>query len=110
LSTLRKGVHQADGGEFSKQALKVFKALADPIRYRIVKLLIERGELGCSDFAEVFDISAPAMSHHYRILENADLVSTRKSGQHVFLSLNDGILNRFVPEFEIVHVLEKKQK
>ncbi|MFQ6607654.1 MAG: ArsR/SmtB family transcription factor [Fidelibacterota bacterium] len=90
--------------QFSQQALKVFKALADPIRYRIIQLLIERGELGCSDFAEHFDISAPAMSHHYRILENSDLVTTRKSGQHVFLNLNKEVLNKIVPGFEKIHV------
>lgn len=96
--------------EFSEQAIKVFKALSDPTRYRIVQLLMERGELGCSDFAEVCDISAPAMSHHYRILENADLVTTRKSGQHVFLSLNDDVLERFVPSFKKVHVREMSRK
>lgn len=90
--------------EFSQQAIKVFKALADPVRYRIIQLLIEKGELGCADFAEVFDISAPALSHHYRILEEASLVSTRKSGQYVFLSLDEVVLDKFVTGFENDHI------
>jgi len=90
--------------EHSQQAIKVFKALSDPVRYKIIKLLIEKGELGATDFAEVFDISAPAMSHHYRILEYSGLVLNRKSGQHVFLSLNNVVLDTFIPGFKKAHI------
>lgn len=90
--------------DFSQQSIKIFKALSDPVRYEIIQLLIEKGELGCTDFAEVFDISAPAMSHHYRILENAGLVSTRKSGQRVFFSLGEAVLEKYIPGFEKTHI------
>lgn len=89
---------------FDKQAVKVFKALADPTRYRIICLLSERGELGCGDFDEQFNISKPALSHHYRILENADLILTRKEGLIVHVSLNRPVLEKFVPGFESAHV------
>jgi len=90
--------------EFSQLAIKVFKALADPIRYKIIRLLSERGELECADFAKVFDISAPATSHHYRILEYSGLVSSRKSGQHVFLLLNEVVLDKHIPGFKKSHI------
>ncbi|GIW52488.1 MAG: hypothetical protein KatS3mg081_1843 [Gemmatimonadales bacterium] len=80
-----------------RDAVKVFKALADPTRYRIVLMLLERGELGCGDLAREFPITRSAMSHHYRILENAGLVSTRKKGSHVFFRLNEDRLRLFVP-------------
>ncbi|MFQ6608233.1 MAG: ArsR/SmtB family transcription factor [Fidelibacterota bacterium] len=89
---------------FEKQAVKVFKALADPTRYKIVRLLAQKVELSCSDFDREFDISKPAMSHHYRILENAELIITRKQGTHVFVSLNWDILNQFVPSFALTHL------
>ena len=90
--------------DFATQAVKIFKALADPTRYRIVTLLVERGEMGCSDFDEAFPHSKSSMSHHYRILENAGLIRTRKEGQHVKVNLNDATLKRFLPGFGRVHV------
>jgi DNA-binding transcriptional ArsR family regulator len=88
---------------FQRDAVKVFKALADPTRYRIVVLLAQRGELGCVDFAQEFHLSLPAMSHHYRVLENAGLVDMRKEGSHVFFRLNTQRLRQFVPGFEEAH-------
>ncbi|MFQ5709169.1 MAG: ArsR/SmtB family transcription factor [bacterium] len=96
--------------DFSKQAVKIFKALADPTRYRIVTLLIERGEMGCADFDEAFPYSKSAMSHHYRILENANLIITRKEGQHVRVQVNQDVLDRFLPDFDKVHVGSKKSE
>ncbi|RMF69278.1 MAG: transcriptional regulator [Calditrichaeota bacterium] len=90
--------------DFANQAVKIFKALADPTRYRIVTLLLERGELGCADFNEAFPYSKSAMSHHYRILENANLITTRKEGQHVRVRINRDVLDRFLPDFDKVHV------
>ena len=90
--------------EFSEQAIKVFKALADPVRYRIIELLLTKGgDLACADIAEFFDISAPAMSHHYRILEGANLVTFRKSGQYRFLNLDEEVLARFATGFVKAH-------
>lgn len=82
-----------------RDAVKVFKALADPTRYRIVLMLLERGELGCSDLAREFPVTRSAMSHHYRVLENAGLVSTTKRGSHVFFRLDQDRLRRLLPLF-----------
>jgi DNA-binding transcriptional ArsR family regulator len=95
----------ADEG-FAREAVKVFRALADPTRYRIVVMLAQRGELGCGDLAREFRLTLPAMSHHYRILENAGLVTMRKEGTHIFVRLNGERLRRFVPGFEEAHVLQ----
>lgn len=93
--------------EFEKQAVRIFKALGDRTRYGIVRLLQEKGELSCGDFDKEFDISKPAMSHHYRILENAGIIMTRKAGLHVFVSLNREVIDKFLPQFSSVH-LERK--
>jgi DNA-binding transcriptional ArsR family regulator len=89
--------------DFQAQAVRVFKALADPTRYRILTLLIERGEMGCADFDQAFPHSKSAMSHHYRLLESVDLIRTRKEGQHVRVCINTEVLNRFLPSFSEVH-------
>lgn len=65
----------------------VFKALADPTRRRILRLL-QGGEMTAGQLAERFDISAPSMSHHFGVLKQADLVTSRRAGQQVIYTLN----------------------
>lgn len=66
---------------------QVFKALSDPTRRQILKMLNE-GEMSAGDIAEKFPISAPSMSHHFSVLKSADLVRVRRAGQQLFYSLN----------------------
>ena len=89
--------------DFSQAAVKVFKALSDPTRYEIVKMLVCDEELGCCDFDCVFEKSKPAMSHHYRVLENAGLVGCRKEGLRVYYHLEKDRLERFLPKFFEIH-------
>ncbi len=65
----------------------VFKALADPTRRSILRLLADK-ERTAGQLAEQFDISAPSMSHHFNILKQADLVTARRSGQQIVYTLN----------------------
>jgi len=65
----------------------VFKALADPTRRRILRMLGD-GEMNAGDIAERFDMTAPSVSHHFGVLKNADLVSTRRDGQQIYYSIN----------------------
>ena len=90
--------------DFDKQAVKVFKALGDPNRYGILRLLVEKGELSCADFDDKFELSKPAMSHHYRILENAGLIDVRKEGLHFYMKANLKLLERFVSNFTKTHL------
>ena len=52
---------------------EVFKALADPTRRAILRLL-RQGEMTAGQLAERFPISAPSMSHHFNVLRQADLI------------------------------------
>jgi DNA-binding transcriptional ArsR family regulator len=55
-------------------------ALADPTRRRIVELLAG-GELPAGRIADQFDISAPAISQHLKVLREAHLVHARVEAQ-----------------------------
>jgi DNA-binding transcriptional ArsR family regulator len=57
-----------------------FGALAHPIRRDIIARLA-RGEASVAELAKPHRISAPAISKHLRILENAGLMARRKSGR-----------------------------
>ena len=55
----------------------VFAALADPTRRAIVERLLSSGDLTVGEIAKPFRISAPAITRHLQVLENAGLVGKR---------------------------------
>jgi DNA-binding transcriptional ArsR family regulator len=59
----------------------VFAALADPTRRAIVERLLARGEQSVGDLSRPFSISAPAISRHLRVLEQAGLIERRVERQ-----------------------------
>lgn len=71
---------------------QVFKALADPCRVRIVELLAHQGELCGKELAEAAGVSIALLSHHWKVLESAGLISKRKVGQHSYCVLNRELL------------------
>ena len=69
----------------------VFRALADPTRREILRLL-RSGEMSAGDLAKRFDMSKPSMSHHFAVLKQADLVVTRRDGQQIIYALNTTVM------------------
>ena len=74
-----------------------FKALADPTRREILKMLNDKS-LSAGDIAKAFDISKPSMSHHLNILKNAELVLAERDGQNIIYSLNASVLQEVVQQ------------
>lgn len=74
---------------------EVFKALSDPTRRKILQLL-GRGEMSAGELAGHFDVSKPSMSHHFAVLKDADLVTTRREGQQIYYALNTAVLQDVV--------------
>lgn len=70
---------------------EVFKALADPTRREILRLLAS-GERSAGELAERFEMSKPSVSHHFTVLKAADLVGSRRQGQQVIYWLNTTVL------------------
>jgi DNA-binding transcriptional ArsR family regulator len=64
-----------------------FAALADPTRRAIVARLA-RGEATVGELAKPFRISAPAISRHLKVLEEASLISNKRQGKHRLCRLN----------------------
>ena len=65
-----------------------FKALADPTRLQILKLLFS-GERCVSELADHMNVTQSAVSHQLRLLRNLDIVRFRKEGREVFYDLAD---------------------
>jgi ubiquinone/menaquinone biosynthesis C-methylase UbiE len=82
-----------------KEALAIFRALADPTRLRIVALLREM-ELSVGELAQVLGQSQPRVSRHVKILADAGLAERRREGSWVFLALGDA--HRVGPVFDAI--------
>lgn len=72
-----------------KEFIRVMKALSDPNRVKIVKMLQHKMMCVC-ELTEALHISQPAVSKHLKQLEEAGLVSSRKDGLWVNYHLSDG--------------------
>lgn len=69
----------------------VWKALADPTRRKILKLL-KNDSLNAGEIAAQFNMTKPSISNHLSILKQADLVDSEKIGQNVIYSLKTSVL------------------
>lgn len=65
----------------------VFKALADPTRRQILKML-RKGPLSAGEIADRFPQRRSTLSSHFNVLKAADLVQTERQGQTINYSLN----------------------
>jgi ArsR family transcriptional regulator len=73
----------------------VFKALADPTRRAILHLL-RKEEMTAGDLAARFAMSKPTLSHHFSVLRDAGLVTSRREGQVIWYALNTTVLEDIV--------------
>lgn len=75
---------------------KIFKALADDTRAKIVYALALENELCVCDVANVIGHSIAATSHHLRLLKNLGLARSRKEGKMVFYALDDNHVKELI--------------
>lgn len=65
----------------------VFKAIAHPIRLRILNVLVENESLNMSSISDILSLDQPLVSHHLGILKNASVVKSIRDGRAVSYSL-----------------------
>ena len=70
-----------------EQQSRIFQALSDPTRREILRR-IASDDLTATEIGEPFEISAPAVSKHLRVLENAMLIIRVKDGKRRRFKLN----------------------
>jgi DNA-binding transcriptional ArsR family regulator len=68
----------------------IFKALSDPTRREILKLL-QNQSLSAGELAEHFPITKGSLSHHFNALKAADLVRVERRGQSLVYSINTSV-------------------
>ncbi|NBD24399.1 autorepressor SdpR family transcription factor [Paenibacillus glycinis] len=84
-----------------------FKALADPTRRQILRLLRDRS-MSAGEVADQFNISKPSISHHLNILKQAGLVLDERQGQSIMYSLHTTVVEDVIGW--MFHILGKEGK
>ncbi|MFI9080312.1 ArsR/SmtB family transcription factor [Streptomyces sioyaensis] len=72
--------------EQAVELAKVFKALGDPIRLRLLSMIASRqgGEVCVCDLTPAFELSQPTISHHLKLLRQAGLIDCERRGTWVY--------------------------
>ena len=77
---------------------RVFKALSDPTRRRVLQLLRER-PMTAGELSDQFAVSKPTMSAHFAVLQEADLIEAEKTGRSIVYRLKMSVLEEAVLAF-----------
>jgi DNA-binding transcriptional ArsR family regulator len=73
----------------------LFKALSDPTRLRLIKLLSEGQSLCVNALTQRSGVSQSAVSQHLRILRHIGLVTGDRRGYHIHYSLNQELVKQY---------------
>lgn len=84
-----------------------FKALSDPTRRQILRLLREKDRTA-GEIADFFNMTKPSISHHLNALKQAGLVLDERQGQHIIYSINTSVLEEVMGWF--LELLSKENK
>jgi DNA-binding transcriptional ArsR family regulator len=76
-------------------ARSVYKALADPTRREILRLLRQRN-MSAGELAEHFPVSKPTLSRHFSVLQSANLIQGDKDGNRIIYRLNVSVLEETI--------------
>ena len=77
---------------YAKMA-KVFKALSDPKRVKIVDLL-SCGDMCACVLLKCFEITQPTLAHDMKVLSEAGIVTSRREGKKTYYALNRELLEK----------------
>ena len=80
----------------AEELASLFKAVADPMRLRLLSLIAchEGGESCVCDLTAAFDVTAPTISYHLRILREAGLISAERRGTWVYYRVIPAVMAR----------------
>jgi DNA-binding transcriptional ArsR family regulator len=75
-----------------------FKALSDPTRRQIIRLLRDR-DMTAGEIADHFAMTKPSISHHLKSLKQGGLVLDERRGQNIVYSLNTTVVEEAISWF-----------
>jgi ArsR family transcriptional regulator len=72
----------------TKEVEKIAKAMSDRSRLLILQKVAQQHCVGCQEVHQVLSLAQPSVSHHVKVLVDAGLLHSEKSGRNITLSLN----------------------
>lgn len=81
-----------ESSNFERRA-RVFAALGDATRLKLVEILATEDTLCGSELADRAGISLALLSHHWKVLTDAGLTTRTRQGQRQYCSLNQDALS-----------------
>ena len=87
-------VREPLSAEQSVELSRVFKAMGDPVRLRLLSLIASHagGEACVCDLTEVFDLSGPTISHHLKVLREAGLITGERRATWIYYRIQPEVL------------------
>ena len=83
------------GGQLQAFKAEFFKALAHPVRIRILEILV-RGERGVHELQEALGLDQPTVSQHLAVLRTKNIVEARKEGAAVRYTVRDAAVGELL--------------
>lgn len=82
--------------ETSTDLSRIFKALGDPVRLRLLGVIAEHagGEACVCDISVTFDLSQPTISHHLKVLRDAGLLESERRATWVYYRVVPAVLTQ----------------
>ncbi|MHB8158544.1 MAG: ArsR/SmtB family transcription factor [Desulfocucumaceae bacterium] len=81
-----------------EQFVKIFKALGEPTRIKLLRLLSVRPMYVC-ELESVMGISQPRISQHLKVLKEANILKEAKEAQKTFYMLNGSKVDKALGDF-----------
>ncbi len=78
-----------------KKIANFYKALSDPTRLKLIKMLCENEWLCVNALTKRLDVTQSAVSQHLRVLKQLGLVESERRGYHIHYSLNKDFLKQY---------------
>lgn len=84
----------------TEESTKVFKALADPIRLKIIGYLNQLDhEASCGEVGQVMGISKTSGSYHFKVLQEAGLITAHKVAREKYIALDRSTFDQYLTHF-----------
>ena len=77
-------------------ALRIARALGDPVRFSIYRHIVEMNEMRCGDICAETPVRASTVSHHLKTLSETGLIESRREGQGVYYRLVPATLTAYL--------------
>lgn len=79
----------------------LFKALSDPVRLRLMSMIASIDEACVCDLTGAFDVSAPTISHHLKVLREAGLIVGDRRATWVYYRADPDALRRLAALLQV---------